>query len=214
MKQIVRNFLLTLYHSCPYAWKRAFSCCEHQTKENIIMQDIELYADLLMALSKWAHLEVEGLEAAELAWQPDAEGNNIAVTVWHFSRWLDVTVRLMLGKSPGEELWLTRGWAERTGYNPQGIGKRGLGVVTGYTLQEVAEIPLLSAQELLIYLDQVCETLIRFLRALPSSEPLQRPIFENDPLTKQQLLQEVLMGSCGHMGEIEALKAMMKRAGK
>ncbi len=178
------------------------------------MQDIELYADLLMALSKWAHLEVEGLEAAELAWQPDAEGNNIAVTVWHFSRWLDVTARLMLGKSPGEELWLTRGWAERTGYNPQGIGKRGLGVVTGYTLQEVAEIPLLSAQELLIYLDQVCETLIRFLRALPSSEPLQRPIFENDPLTKQQLLQEVLMGSCGHMGEIEALKAMMKRAGK
>jgi hypothetical protein len=72
MKQIVRNFILTLYHSCPYAWKRAFSFCEHQTKENIIMQGIELYADLLMALSTWAHLEVEGLEAAELAWQPDA----------------------------------------------------------------------------------------------------------------------------------------------
>lgn len=178
------------------------------------MQDVELYANLLGALSKWTHLEVEGLSTEELAWQPDAEGNNIAVTIWHFSRWLDVTARLMLGKLPGEELWLARGWAERTGYNPQGKGSRGLGVVTGYTLQEVAEIPLLSAQELLIYLDQVCETLMLFLRALPSSEPLQQPIVENDPLTKQQLLQKVFMGSCGHMGEIEALKAMMKRGGK
>ena len=170
------------------------------------MQDIELYADLLAALSKWAHLEIEGLSGEQLAWQPDAEGNSIAVTVWHFSRWLDVTARLLQGKSPVEELWLTRGWAERTGYNPQGIGKWGLGVVTGYTLQEVAEIPLLSAQELLLYLDQVCETLILFLRALLSSEPLQQPLSENDPSTKQQLLQEVFMGSCGHMGEIEALK--------
>lgn len=175
------------------------------------MQDVELYANLLVALSKWTHLEVEGLEAAELAWQPDAEGNNIAVTVWHFSRWLDVTACLMLGRPPVEEIWLTCGWAEQTNYNPHGKGLRGLGVVTGYTLQEVAEIPLLSAQELLTYLDQVCETLIRFLRALPSSKPLQQPISENNLLTKQQLLQQVFMGSCGHMGEIEALKAMMKR---
>lgn len=178
------------------------------------MQDVELYVDLLGALSKWAHYEIKGLSVAELAWQPDTEGNNIAVTVWHFSRWLDVTARLLQEKSPGEELWLTRGWAERTGYNPQGKGVQGLGTVTGYTLQEVAEIPLLSAQELLTYLDQVCETLILFLRTLPSSEPLQQPASENDPLTKQQLLQRIFMGSCGHMGEIEALKAMMKRAGK
>lgn len=178
------------------------------------MQDVELYAHLLGALSKWAHLEVEGLSAAELAWQPDAEGNSIAVTVWHFSRWLDVTARLIFGKAPVEELWLARGWAEQTGYNPQGKGLQGLGVVTGYTLKEVAEIPLLSAQELLTYLDQVCDTLMRFLRALPSSEPLQQPVAENNPLTKQQLLQQVFMGSCGHMGEIEALKAMMKRSGK
>lgn len=178
------------------------------------MQDVELYADLLEALSKWAHLEIKGLSVAELTWQPDTEGNNIAVTVWHFSRWLDVTARLLQGKSPGEELWLTRGWAERTSYNPQGKGSRGLGVVTGYTLQEVAEIPLLSAQELLLYLDQVCETLMLFLRTLPASELLQQPLAENDPLTKQQLLQQVFMGSCGHMGEIESLKAMMKRAGQ
>lgn len=176
------------------------------------MQDIELYAELLAALAQWAHREVEGLSAEELAWRPDAEANSIAVTVWHFSRWLDVVARMLPGKSRQEELWLTHGWAERTGYNPHSIGEQRLGVVTGYTLQEVADIPLLSARELLEYLDQVCEVLGTFLRSLPSSEPLQQPLYPGDSQTKQQLLQRVFMGSCGHMGEIEALKAMMKRA--
>ncbi len=178
------------------------------------MQDVELYADLVATLAQWAHLEVRGLSSEELAWQPDAEGNNIAVTVWHFSRWLDVVARILSGRSRKEELWLTRGWAERTGYNPHGIGEQGLGAVTGYTLQEVAAIPLLSAQELLEYLDQVCAELAALLRSLPSSEPLQQPLYPGSSRTQQQLLQTVFMGSCGHMGEIEALKAMMKRARK
>ncbi|GHO70537.1 hypothetical protein KSC_094290 [Ktedonobacter sp. SOSP1-52] len=178
------------------------------------MQDIELYAELIESLSKGAHLEVEGLSEQELAWQPDAEGNSIGVTVWHFSRWLDVVARLLDGRKPAEELWLTRGWAESTGYNPQGIGEKGLGVVTGYTLQEVAAIPQLSARELLLYLDQLCEALCTFLHSLSSSEPLQQPIYPGAELTKRQMLQTVFLGSCGHLGEIEALKAMMKRAGK
>ncbi|HKV01727.1 MAG TPA: hypothetical protein VJQ26_06365, partial [Ktedonobacteraceae bacterium] len=110
--------------------------------------------------------------------------------------------------------WLARGWAERTGYIPHGIGEQGLGTVTGYTLQEVAAIPRLGAQDLLAYLDQVCEALGTFLRSLPSSEPLRQPVYPGRSRTKQQLLQTVFMGSCGHMGEIEALKAMMKRARK
>lgn len=128
------------------------------------MQNIELYADLLVALSKWAHLEVEGLSAEELAWQPDAEGNSIAVTAWHVSRWLDVTTHLTLGKSPTAELWLACGWAERMGYNPYGIGRQGLGTVTSYTLQEIAAIPHLDAQLLLAYLDQVGKALSAFLQ--------------------------------------------------
>ncbi len=131
------------------------------------MQDIELYADLVTSLVKWAHREVFR-EDFQPGLAPDAEGNNIAVTVWHISRWIDIVARMLPGRSNKEELWLTRGWAERTGYNPHGVGEQGLGAVTGYTLQEVAEIPLLSAQELLEYLDQVCEALGIFLHSLPS----------------------------------------------
>lgn len=184
------------------------------------MQDVELYVDLIVSFAQWTHVQVARLSPEELAWQPYAEGNNIAVTVWHVSRWLDVTGRLLQEKPSEEELWLTQGWAERTGYNPQGIGYQGLGVLTGYTPQEVAAVPLLSAQELLTYLDQTCEALRAYLRFLPSSEILLQPIGElglslpgqRSAPTKQQVLKTVIMGSCGHVGEIEALKAMMKRA--
>ncbi len=75
---------------------------------------------------------------------------------------------MLPGRSNKEESWLTRGWAERTGYNPPGVGEQGLGAVTGYTLQEVAEIPLLSAQELLEY-----QT--RYVKHLASSSILCPP---------------------------------------
>ena len=94
------------------------------------MQGTELYADLIAWLAEGMRGEVEKLSPQELDWQPDAEGNSIGVTVWHVARWLDVVPRLFQEKPPEDELWLTQGWAERTGYNPQCIGYRGLGALT------------------------------------------------------------------------------------
>lgn len=184
------------------------------------MQGTELYGDLIASLASWTRRRVARLSPEELAWQPDADANNIGVTVWHYSRWLDVAARVLREKPRDEELWLTRGWAERTGYNPHGRGFQGLGVLTGYTLQEVAAVPRLTAEELLTYLDQVCETLRTYVLSLPSLDPLLQPIsddsvrlpIQQDAPTKHQLLRTILMGSCGHVGEIEALSAMMKRA--
>lgn len=179
------------------------------------MQGTELYADLIASLAEGMHSEVEKLTSQELDWQPDAEGNSIGVTVWHVSRWLDVTARVFQEKSPEEELWLTQGWAEHTGYNPQGIGYRGLGALTGYTQQEVAAIPHLSAADSLVYLDQSAEALRTYLLALPSFEALEQPVpgwGRETPVKKQDLLKVVFMGVTGHLGEIKALKAMMSRA--
>jgi DinB family protein len=179
------------------------------------MQGTELYADLIATLAQRTRKAIGKLSAEELAWQPDAEGNSIGVTVWHVARWIDVTNRVLRDKPPSEEFWLTRGWAERTGYNPQGIGTLGLGAVTGYTLQEVGAIPRLSAEELLTYLDQSCEALQAYLLALPSFEPLRETVPESSslaPWTKAQMLKDVFMGVVGHTGEIDALKAIMKRA--
>lgn len=179
------------------------------------MQGTELYADLIASLAEGLRGEVEKLSPQDLAWQPDAEGNNIGVTVWHISRWLDVTARVFQEQPPEDELWLTQGWAERTSYNPQGIGYRGLGSLTGYTQQEVAAIPDLNATDSLAYLDQSSEALRAYLLSLPSFEALLQPVpgwGRETPVTKEQLLKVVFMGCTGHLGEIKALKAMMSRA--
>ena len=179
------------------------------------MQGTEVYADLIATLAQRTRKAIGKLSAEQLAWQPDAEGNSIGVTVWHVARWIDVTNRILRDTPASEEFWLMKGWAERTGYNPQGIGFLGLGAVTGYTQQEVKAIPPLSAEELLSYLDQSCEALCAYLLALPSFEPLRETVPEwsvQTPWTKYQLLKDVYTGVAGHMGEIDALKAMMKRA--
>ena len=179
------------------------------------MQGNELYADLIATLAEGTRGEVEKLSPQELAWQPDAEGNSIGVTVWHVSRWLDVVTRVFQEKPAEAELWLTQGWAERTGYDPRGIGYRGLGALTGYTQQEVAAIPALSAENSLAYLDQASGALRAYLLSLPSFEALLQPVpgwGRETPVTKDQLLKVVFMGCAGHLGEIKALRAMMKRA--
>lgn len=179
------------------------------------MQGTELYADLIASLAEGIRSEVATLSPQELDWQPDAEGNSIGVTVWHVSRWLDVIAREFQQKPPEDELWLTQGWAERTGYYPQGIGYRGLGALTGYTQQEVTAIPHLSAADSLAYLDQSSKTLRAYLLSLPSFDALLQPLpgwGKETPVKQNDLLKVVFMGCSGHLGEIKALKAMMNRA--
>jgi hypothetical protein len=174
-----------------------------------------MLVDWIQDLSNSVRYEVGALSAEDLAWRPDAEANNIGVTVWHMARWLDViTVQVLSNKPADQELWHTRGWAKKTGYDPRGIGYKGLGVVMGYTQAEVKAIPILSADELLAYFDQTCAALCDHLRhATPPGALHQPPLPESGrQRTAYQSLKPILQGCFGHVGEIEALKAMQARS--
>jgi DinB family protein len=146
------SLLLTLHHG--EHWEAV------QRKVRDFMTDGEVLADFIADLNAGIHQAVTGLSAQELAWQPDAEGNSIGVTVWHISRGFDVLkVRLLEQRQALAEQWHTQGWAQKAGYDPRAIGTGGLGVLTGYTQEEVAAIPQLSAEDLLAYLDQAAEAL-------------------------------------------------------
>jgi hypothetical protein len=177
------------------------------------MRDVELLADLLERLVRDVRAEIGELTPEELSWQPDPEANTIGVTVWHFSRWLDMlAVQALVNRPAAVELWQARGWAARTGYDPRGIGYLGLGLLTGYTQAEVAAVPRLTADQLLEYLEQVSGALRDQLLAL-SSEALYQPTPGLGGKRKvYDLLISVLTGCFGHVGEIEALKAMRERA--
>ncbi|HLZ57779.1 MAG TPA: DinB family protein [Ktedonosporobacter sp.] len=176
------------------------------------MTDRDVLADLVSYIAKETRLLLTDMSPEELAWQPDAQGNSIGVTVWHYSRWLDLlVVRLLENRPAEEEQWHTQGWAANTGYDPRGIGFRGLGAITGYTQQEVAAIPLLSGEDLLTYLDQVCSALRGHLLSMPEGT-LSSAARGYPKGTAYQTIMGPVLGSIGHLGEIEALKVLQERA--
>jgi ketosteroid isomerase-like protein len=177
------------------------------------MTDLEVLADLVDDLTKGIHKVVTGLSVPELTWQPDAEGNSIGVTVWHISRGLDVLkVRFLEEQQALAEQWRTQGWGKHTGYDPRGIGTGGLGILSGYTQEEVAAIPVLTEEELLAYLDQVSDALRQYLLSLPEGALSRPTLFVGERLTAYQVIKEIVLGCVGHLGEIEALKALQIRA--
>ncbi len=169
---------------------------------------VEWIEELVAAVSR----ELDGMEVDSLGWHPDQQGNSIGITVWHISRWFDVlNVQVLQGKDALEEIWHQGGWAERTGYDPRGVGSRGFGAITGYTWEQVEAVPSLSARELTDYLSEAGRTLESRLRSM-GEDGLHRPAAgSDDGRTAYAWVKSVVWGALGHLGEIQALKAMLAR---
>jgi hypothetical protein len=181
----------------------------------------ETLADLLLELHQRVSNHIGGLSLEELGWQPDPGANSVGVTVWHFTRWLDViSVRLLDGLDSDSELWFENGWAGKTGYDPRGLGEGGLGVLTGYTMAEVLEVPTLSAAQLIEYQRQAV------MRLHPQVVKLDADALSGDAAGHEVMtararvtgskdtygwLKLILVGSFQHLGEVAALLAMRRR---
>lgn len=166
------------------------------------MRDTALMAKWFDDIATAVRRRISQTDEAALEWRADDRGNNVRETVWHMARWIDVLERVAGGTDSSAERWIADGWAARTGYDPRGIGDDGLGVLSGYTFEEVLRIPRLGAQELLAYLDSVVAPLAERLRAA-------------DDDSAPRLVRRatgILQGCFGHIGEIDALLAIRERA--
>lgn len=176
------------------------------------MNDLELLIEWLTDVPTDTRQNIENLSEAELAWQPDPEANSIGVTVWHYSRWLDLLgIRMLQDRPQSEEQWFTRGWATQTNYDPSGIGYEGYGAITGYSIEEMLAIPNMPADKLLTYLDQVCNTLVEQLEALPAGGLHQPAPGLGGERTPYNWIKPILKGALRHLGEIETLKSLRAR---
>ena len=167
------------------------------------MRDTELMAKWFEDVGARVRERLQGLDEDALEWRADDRGNNVRETVWHMARWIDVLTRILGGTQPSTERWFTDGWAQRTSYDPRGIGDDGLGALTGYTFQEVLAIPRLTATDLVRYLDSVIGPLAQRLRALQEDDASARA---------DRRATGILQGCLGHIGEIDALLAIRKRS--
>lgn len=179
------------------------------------MTDAELLASWLDDLARALSRTIENMPFDELAWQPEPEANSIGVTVWHMARWLDILAAVALDSCDTvEEQWFTQGWAERTGYDPRGIGSLGLGAITGYTLEQVKAVPKLTAEELWTYSEQAIRNLRPRIVALSAGD-FERPavaLGEKEPRTIYYWIRAIMQGCFAHIGEIQALKALYERS--
>ncbi|MCP4538795.1 MAG: hypothetical protein GY832_16805 [Chloroflexi bacterium] len=177
------------------------------------MTDKEILLDLLQDFAKRVNRVLDGMSLQALNWQPDAEANNIAVTVWHFSRAFDLLkVRVLENQLPDTELWYTQGWAAQTGYDPRGLGWGGFGNLAGYTRAQVKAIPILPADKLLEYFNQVYNALYGYLERMPSKALYQpAPGWTGEPQPAYLFIRNFMTDSREHLGEIKAIKAMWER---
>jgi hypothetical protein len=177
------------------------------------MTDVEILRALFRNLAAVVHRTLEGVSPDALRWQPDQEANNIAVTVWHFSRAFDIfKVRLFENRSADEEVWCTHGWAAETGYDPRGLGFGGFGNLAGYTQAEVQAVPILSVDDLLAYFDQAFEELSTYLGEMPPGALYQPAAgWPDSQRTVYEWLRNLLADSHEHIGEIKAINAMWER---
>ena len=168
----------------------------------------DVLIDLLEDNRRRLHRTLDGMSDNCLRRKLHPEANSIAVTVWHMGRLFDVFLTRQAEGEPAEhETWFARGWAEKTGYDPRGIGQYGWGSVNGYTSEEVAAIPHMSREQLLGYLDDVYDTVKEYLRRVSNKELQAFAAGFEGQYSRYQCIQMALMDNVRHLGEVFSLKA-------
>jgi hypothetical protein len=157
----------------------------------------ELLAEWVADLRAGLERQLAGTPDAALHWRPANAMNSIGDTVWHVVRWLDLVTMWLENGSPERQHWIADGWAERTGYDPRGVGTDGIGAISGYTFAEVEAIPALRVDQLRQYLAAVCDDVIPRLRAVDDAAA--------------QRYKGVIQGTFGHLGEIATLRTLYER---
>jgi hypothetical protein len=147
-----------------------------------------------------------------LYWLIDPESINIATILWHMGRILDVFfTQLALGLLSDEERWIAGGWAEETGYDPRGLGRDGWGSLNEYSLEEVADMPKLSKELLMAFLEDVYNTARNYLESTSIAELAKPGAGFDGKFTRYQVISMALMDNVRHLGEIRLIKSLWER---
>jgi hypothetical protein len=177
-----------------------------------VMRANDVLIDLLEDNRRRLHRVLNTLSDECVAWKPEAGANNILITIWHMGRIFDVFLtRQAKGELPEQECWFRYGWAAQTGYDPRNIGQNGLGMLTGYTQEDVAAMPPFTREQVLGYLDQVYDVVREYLAATSAEELLAPAAGFDGKYSRYQCIQMALMDNARHLGEIFAIQASFHR---
>jgi hypothetical protein len=168
--------------------------------------------ELLADNARRIHLLLDVKDPTVLHWSPDREANSIAVLVWHVARVHDVFLTRNILAQPAEaEIWFRSGWMERADYDPRGLGTYGWGSLTGYTKQEVKQIPAMGSDLLLGYFDEVAAAVRGYLEVTPYEVLMEASAGFEGKQTNYFWIRHPLFDMTRHIGEMQAIRAMWDR---
>jgi hypothetical protein len=168
------------------------------------MDPTDVLDELFDRISEHVTEILDGLEPADLVWQP-AEGTNpIGWLVWHLSRVIDAQIADVAGI---DQVWVTGDWAKGFGLEPD-PGNSGY----GHSPAQVAAVRPRDAQVLGAYFTRVAEQAEDYLVTL-SDDDLDRIVDErwDPPVTLGVRLVSIVDDAIQHAGQAKYVEGLLNR---
>ncbi len=168
------------------------------------MEISDILIDAFGRIRGTVHQAADGLDAAGLAYRPDADANSIAWLVWHLTRIQDDHVAELTERV---QVWHDGPWVEQLGFTGD-LHDTGY----GHTSEEVAAIRPDSADPLLAYHDAVADRSIEYSATITPDE-LDRIIDRSwdPPVTVGVRLVSVINDCMQHAGQASYVRGMFER---
>ncbi|MDA1010219.1 MAG: DinB family protein [Chloroflexi bacterium] len=153
---------------------------------------------------------LDDLTDEQFVWRPEERSNHVAFISWHCLRACDMQLGRVSQVGADGEVWQTGGFRERTGYDPRGLGARGMGIGTGFTRAMVDAVPY-SKDLVTSYADAIASAYIAHLATMADAD-LDAPALvpEGSPATRNvDAIEVALRQFYQHMGECDFLRGLM-----
>ena len=153
---------------------------------------------------------VDDLSDEQFTWRPVPRANHVGFIAWHCLRACDMQLGRVRGVTATDEVWQTAGFQQRTGYDPRGLGTRGLGIGTGFTLAMVDAVPV-TRELVASYADALAAAYVAQLATMHDEDldaPLAAPA-GGAPAQVVNAIEVALRQFYQHMGECDYLRGLI-----
>jgi len=145
--------------------------------------------------------KLEDLTEAELRWQASLDSNTIIWLVWHMARVEDNWINGVI--AGGDSVWDSRGWVEKTGISTEGNGYAN-------KLDEVRALPMVSAETLIDYYDEVRAAAFGVIDNMSSVDVSNVYSRGNRSTTWGWILGHVIVEESQHLGQVAFIRGIIR----
>jgi hypothetical protein len=178
------------------------------------VNEAEIYRQQFKMMLDNLQTQLADVPEDEMFKRPGPHLNPVGWNYWHLLRVWDLDLNWMAkGQKPTEDAWHRGSFTEKSGYNPEGKGRNGVGIGVGYSDAEVDELNFSSEilREYQQRLEAETEEYLSNATNEDFSRELQNPSRPGETTTVGQRFQHAVGHSWNHIGELRYAKGLLGR---